>query len=84
MINLIGAVNAMQDTITLANWINVLPPMATIADIEKVFEGCYQERYLLAVMAFEASQLMSKMIYMAKRKPRSFFYQGNRDSSSLH
>ncbi|KAG0352942.1 hypothetical protein BG005_007691 [Podila minutissima] len=59
-----GTVNAMQDAITLANWFNVMPPTVTVADFEKVFEEYQQERYPLAIKAFEASQLMSKMISM--------------------
>ncbi|KAF9357706.1 hypothetical protein BGX34_009263 [Mortierella sp. NVP85] len=56
-----GAVNALQDAITLANWLNVLRSN-NVKDISRVFQEYKDERYPHAVAAFESSRLFSKVI----------------------
>ncbi|KAG0044809.1 hypothetical protein BGZ83_009915 [Gryganskiella cystojenkinii] len=54
----LGATTAIHDAICLANWINVLPSL-DIAATEKIFQEYYQERYPVAVDAYETSRLLS-------------------------
>ncbi|KAG0099275.1 hypothetical protein BGZ93_008314 [Podila epicladia] len=59
-----GAVNAIQDAIALANWINTLNADATWDDTAKVFAEYRAERYPWAQHAFTDSQVMSKLVAM--------------------
>ncbi|KAG0352944.1 hypothetical protein BG005_007693 [Podila minutissima] len=59
-----GAVNAIQDAIALANWINTLNADATWDDTAKVFAEYRSERYPWAQHAFTDSQVMSKLVAM--------------------
>ncbi|KAI1321059.1 hypothetical protein EDD11_008640 [Mortierella claussenii] len=56
-----GALNAIQDAITLTNWINVLRSN-DVKDMEKVFLEYRKERYPHAQEAFESSKMLSKII----------------------
>ncbi|KAG0365578.1 hypothetical protein BC939DRAFT_524869 [Gamsiella multidivaricata] len=56
-----GAGNALQDAITLANWINVLQSN-DVKEISKIFEEYRAERYPHAVAAFESSKMFSRII----------------------
>ncbi|ORZ11411.1 hypothetical protein BCR41DRAFT_408997 [Lobosporangium transversale] len=56
-----GALNAMQDAITLANWINVLRSN-DVSDMNKIFQEYKRERYPHAMDAFESSKMFSKII----------------------
>ncbi|KAI8350075.1 hypothetical protein B0O80DRAFT_137376 [Mortierella sp. GBAus27b] len=56
-----GAMNAMQDAITLANWINVLESNE-VKEIATIFQEYRNERYPLALEAFESSRMFSKLI----------------------
>ncbi|KAG0261840.1 hypothetical protein BG011_000603 [Mortierella polycephala] len=56
-----GALNAMQDAITLANWINVLNSNDVKA-MNKTFTEYKMERYPHAVEAFESSKMFSRII----------------------
>ncbi|KAG0351205.1 hypothetical protein BG005_009321 [Podila minutissima] len=51
-----GAVTAIHDAVTLANWISTLR-YATEKDVEKVFKEYRAERYPVAMQAFESSQM---------------------------
>ncbi|KAG0356046.1 hypothetical protein BG005_005022 [Podila minutissima] len=53
-----GAVNAMQDAIALANWINVLPSRSQ-KDIEAIYEEYKAERLPSAKKSFQATRLIS-------------------------
>ncbi|KAF9410340.1 hypothetical protein BGZ94_001678 [Podila epigama] len=57
-----GAINAMQDAITIANWIEVLDRNSTMAEIEKAFKEYKKERYPWALSAYRDSQIMSKLV----------------------
>ncbi|KAG0037390.1 hypothetical protein BGZ82_002632 [Podila clonocystis] len=59
-----GAINAMMDAVTLANWINVLTISSTHEEIETAFREYQTERHPMAVMAFADSQMMSKLVAM--------------------
>lgn len=63
---MIGAVNAIQDAIALANWINVLNADATWDDTAKVFAEYRSERHPWARHAFTDSQVMSKLVAMVR------------------
>ncbi|KAG0334434.1 hypothetical protein BG004_000411 [Podila humilis] len=63
-----GAVNAIQDSIALANWINTLTVDATWHDTAKVFAQYRAERHPWAENAFTDSQVMSKLVAMAIMK----------------
>lgn len=63
---IIGAVNAIQDAIALANWINTLNADATWDDTAKVFAEYRSERYPWAQHAFTDSQVMSKLVAMVR------------------
>ncbi|KAG0336806.1 hypothetical protein BG000_006129 [Podila horticola] len=52
----LGAVTAMHDAVTLANWLSTLRS-ATPGDIEDVFKEYHAERYPIAKANFESSQL---------------------------
>ncbi|KAG0226200.1 hypothetical protein BGX31_007374 [Mortierella sp. GBA43] len=60
-----GAMNAMQDAITLANWINVLESNE-VKEIATIFQEYRNERYPLALEAFESSRMFSKLIAKVK------------------
>ncbi|KAF8950779.1 hypothetical protein CPC16_003603 [Podila verticillata] len=53
-----GAVNAMQDAIALANWINVLPS-GSQKDVEAIYEEYKAERLPAARKSFQATRLIS-------------------------
>ncbi|KAF9388186.1 hypothetical protein CPB97_001486 [Podila verticillata] len=59
-----GAVNAIQDAIALANWINTLNADATWDETAKVFSEYRSERHPWAQHAFTDSQVMSKLVAM--------------------
>ncbi|KAG0336807.1 hypothetical protein BG000_006130 [Podila horticola] len=52
----VGAVTAIHDAVTLANWLSTLR-VATGKDIAKVFKEYRAERYPVAKAAFQSSQL---------------------------
>ncbi|KFH67318.1 hypothetical protein MVEG_06052 [Podila verticillata NRRL 6337] len=57
-----GAINAMQDAIAIANWINVLDRNSTWEDIERAFKEYKAERFPWAQSAFRDSKIMSKLV----------------------
>ncbi|KAG0032018.1 hypothetical protein BGZ81_000110 [Podila clonocystis] len=59
-----GAINAMMDAVTLANWINVLTISSTREEIENAFHEYQTERHPMAMKAFADSQMMSKLVAM--------------------
>ncbi|KAG0338065.1 hypothetical protein BG000_004611 [Podila horticola] len=59
-----GAINAMMDAVTLANWINVLTTSSTHEEIDTAFREYQNERRPMAVKAFADSQMMSKLVAM--------------------
>ncbi|KAF9357705.1 hypothetical protein BGX34_009262 [Mortierella sp. NVP85] len=75
-----GALNAMQDAIVLANWINTINTNE-LEDIEKVFKEYKNERYPVAKAAFVNGQMMAKLTARAKEDKGSIppIYQ-----ASLH
>ncbi|KAF9367247.1 hypothetical protein CPB97_006028, partial [Podila verticillata] len=54
-----GALNAIHDAVTLANWLSTLR-FPNISDLDRVFSEYYLERYPVAKKAFENGQLFSK------------------------
>lgn len=57
----VGAINAMHDAVTLANWFATLR-VATKEDLEIVFKEYRAERMPVVKDAFEASQLFTRNI----------------------
>ncbi|KAF9947496.1 hypothetical protein BGZ70_002645 [Mortierella alpina] len=55
-----GALNAMQDAIVLANWINTLTSNS-YDDIQNVFQEYKAERFPFAKEAFASAQIMAKI-----------------------
>ncbi|KAG0339380.1 hypothetical protein BG000_002241 [Podila horticola] len=55
-----GAVTAMHDAVTLANWISTLR-FPSMTDLDQVFKEYRAERYPVAKEAFETSQMFAKM-----------------------
>jgi 2-polyprenyl-6-methoxyphenol hydroxylase-like FAD-dependent oxidoreductase len=53
-----GAITAMHDAVTLANWLSTLR-LAEDEDIKKVFEEYRAERYPVAMEAFKSSQMFT-------------------------
>ncbi|KAG0330995.1 hypothetical protein BG004_001870, partial [Podila humilis] len=53
-----GAVNAMTDALTLANWINILPSSSQ-KDIEAIFDEYKAERQPAAKKSFQATRIIS-------------------------
>lgn len=62
-----GAVRAIDDAVTLANWISTLR-MASEEDIEKVFKEYRAERYPIAKEAFVESQMFSRNLGKVARR----------------
>ncbi|KAG0029851.1 hypothetical protein BGZ81_003341 [Podila clonocystis] len=56
-----GALNAMHDAVTLANWLSTLR-FPNISDLDRVFSEYYLERSPVAKRAFENSQLYNKNV----------------------
>ncbi|KAF9311537.1 hypothetical protein BG003_007303 [Podila horticola] len=56
-----GAITAMHDAVTLANWISTLR-LPTVPELEEVFEEYRAERYPVAQKAFESSQVFTKAL----------------------
>ncbi|KAF9302503.1 hypothetical protein BGZ74_005264, partial [Mortierella antarctica] len=56
-----GAVSAIHDAVTLANWIITLKSKS-LPEVEKIFKEYYAERYPVAKAAFKTSQLFSKLM----------------------
>jgi 2-polyprenyl-6-methoxyphenol hydroxylase-like FAD-dependent oxidoreductase len=52
----VGAIIAIHDAVTLANWLSTLQ-MATDKDVREVFKEYRAERYPVAKEAFESSQM---------------------------
>ena len=57
----VGALMAISDAVTLANWISTLG-VPEVKDCEKIFKQYKAERYPAAKEAFESSQLFSKTL----------------------
>lgn len=57
----VGALMAISDAVTLANWISILG-VPDVKDCEKIFKQYKAERYPAAKEAFESSQLFSKTL----------------------
>ncbi|KAF9311457.1 hypothetical protein BG003_007380 [Podila horticola] len=55
----VGALMAMHDAVTLANWISTLR-LPSVSDLEDVFKEYRSERYSVSKDAFERSQLFTK------------------------
>ncbi|KAF8922851.1 hypothetical protein BGZ52_010855 [Haplosporangium bisporale] len=55
-----GALTAMHDAVTLANWIHTLR-LPEVSDLETVFKEYQTERYPVAKAAFESSQLFTRL-----------------------
>ncbi|KAG0087223.1 hypothetical protein BGZ93_008070 [Podila epicladia] len=60
-----GAINAMMDAVTLANWINILTTSSTHEEIDTAFREYQSERHPMAIKAFADSQMMSKLVAMS-------------------
>jgi len=56
----LGAMNAMQDALAIANWLNVLQSAST-KNLEKVFKEYRDERYPIAKASFKSSQVYSNL-----------------------
>ncbi|KAF8996473.1 hypothetical protein BGZ52_011379 [Haplosporangium bisporale] len=56
-----GALTAMHDAVTLANWINTLRS-STVSDLDKVFKEYRAERHPVAKEAFDTSKMFAKNI----------------------
>ncbi|KAG0267403.1 hypothetical protein BG011_005688 [Mortierella polycephala] len=54
-----GAINAIQDTVALANWIHALPSMS-LQDIDHAFQEYKAERYPNSVAAYNNGQMLEK------------------------
>ncbi|KAF9368459.1 hypothetical protein CPC16_005328, partial [Podila verticillata] len=68
-----GALNAIHDAVTLANWLNTLR-FPNISDLDRVFSEYYLERYPVAKKAFENGQLFSKNLgKMVTSRPQASF-----------
>ncbi|KAG0256406.1 hypothetical protein BG011_004572 [Mortierella polycephala] len=69
-----GAVNAMQDAVVLANWINTLSS-TKLNDIEKVFKEYKAERFVTAKATFHNGHTMAKIVgnNVQARFIRTFF-----------
>ncbi|KAG0227986.1 hypothetical protein BGW42_002488 [Actinomortierella wolfii] len=57
-----GAVNAMQDSVALANNLYDLPDRPTLEDLRIAFSSYYEERYPNALIAYQTSQSQSMLI----------------------
>ncbi|KAG0378403.1 hypothetical protein BGX24_003937 [Mortierella sp. AD032] len=57
-----GANNAIHDTITLANWLNVLTNLPTTAEIENGFEKYKAERLPWVKQSFDSSLIFKVMV----------------------
>ncbi|KAF8983256.1 hypothetical protein BGZ52_001130 [Haplosporangium bisporale] len=57
----VGALMAISDAVTLANWISILG-VPDVKDCERIFKQYKAERYPAAKEAFESSQLFSKTL----------------------
>ncbi|KFH66033.1 hypothetical protein MVEG_08134 [Podila verticillata NRRL 6337] len=55
-----GAISAIHDAVTLANWICALQPKKA-SDISMIFKEYYDERYPIVKEANEQSQMLSKV-----------------------
>ncbi|KAF9387531.1 hypothetical protein CPB97_002432 [Podila verticillata] len=56
-----GALTAMHDAVTLANWINTIE-IASVPNLETIFKEYQSERHPAAKDAFGASQLFSRIL----------------------
>ncbi|KAI9236557.1 MAG: hypothetical protein BYD32DRAFT_18964 [Podila humilis] len=56
------AVNAMQDAVTLANWLNVLPSGSSLQEVEMCFKEYRDERFPLALKAYRQSEGTSTLL----------------------
>ncbi|KAG0091418.1 hypothetical protein BGZ93_003274 [Podila epicladia] len=56
-----GALTAMHDAVTLANWINTIE-IAAVDNIEAIFKEYRKERHPIAKDAFETSQMFSRIL----------------------
>ncbi|KAG0330270.1 hypothetical protein BG000_011765 [Podila horticola] len=56
-----GAINAMHDAVTLANWIYTLESKSP-SDLDTIFKEYYAERFPAAKASFKTSQVFSKML----------------------
>ncbi|KAF9190695.1 hypothetical protein BGZ51_008337 [Haplosporangium sp. Z 767] len=54
-----GAINAIQDTVALANWIHALPS-TSLHDIDHAFQEYKAERYPNSVAAYNNGQMLEK------------------------
>lgn len=61
----VGAISAMHDAVTLANWISTLS-LPTVPELKAVFEEYRAEWYPVAQKAFESSQVFSKALGKVK------------------
>ncbi|KAF9414435.1 hypothetical protein BGZ94_000398 [Podila epigama] len=62
----VGAVNAIHDAVTLANWINVLR-YPNISDLDKIFKEYRTERLPVSRATFEDNQLFTKNLEKATK-----------------
>lgn len=62
----LGAVTAIHDAVTLANWLSTLR-LATEEDVEKTFKEYRAERYPVAKEAFVTSQMFIRNLGKVKR-----------------
>lgn len=60
-----GALTAMHDAVTLANWINTIE-IASVPNLETIFKEYQSERHPAAKDAFGASQLFSRILGKVK------------------
>ncbi|KAF9411467.1 hypothetical protein BGZ94_001344 [Podila epigama] len=56
-----GALTAIHDAVTLANWINTLRS-PNVEELEQIFQEYYDERHKVAKEAFDTSQMFTKTL----------------------
>lgn len=64
-----GALDAIHDAVTLANWMSTLR-FADVPAMEKIFEEYRKERYPIAKESFHSSQFFSKNVGKVSTDPR--------------
>jgi 2-polyprenyl-6-methoxyphenol hydroxylase-like FAD-dependent oxidoreductase len=68
-----GALTAMHDAVTLANWICTLDAPSP-SEIDYVFKEYRAERYPVAKESFEASQLFTKTLGKVRRHTQKILF----------
>ncbi|KAG0331990.1 hypothetical protein BG004_001429 [Podila humilis] len=76
----IGAINAIHDAVTLANWLSTLR-CPDVNQLQAAFEEYRKERYPIAKEAFESSKMFRQML--AKLRPQAPFLPLVKDDAKL-